>query len=128
MTTGPDGRRQPPGERFAGPEHAIDLHAIALQLRTERTPGRDGHRQMTVFHKSPLSLIAFSFEAGGRLRDHHADAQVTIVAVTGLLDVTTANGVHRLPAGSLLVLDPKVTHDVHAAEPSEMLLVVVAHA
>jgi quercetin dioxygenase-like cupin family protein len=128
MTTDPDGRRQPPRERFAGPEHAIDLHAIAAQLRTEHTPERDGHRQMTVFQKPPLSLIAFSFAAGGRLKDHHADAQVTIMAVTGLLEVTTASGVHRLPAGSLLVLDPKMHHDVHAPEPSEMLLVVVAGA
>jgi quercetin dioxygenase-like cupin family protein len=58
------------------------------------------------------------------LTDHQADAQVTILALTGRLDVSTQAQTHQLPEGSLLVLDPGVRHDVFAREKSQMLLTV----
>jgi quercetin dioxygenase-like cupin family protein len=58
------------------------------------------------------------------LTDHQADAQVTILALTGRLDVSTPAQTHQLPEGSLLVLDPGVRHDVFAREESQMLLTV----
>jgi len=79
---------------------------------------------MTIYHKMPVTLVLFDFEAGARLTDHQADAQVTILALTGLLEVTTPAQTHRLPEGSLLVLEPGVRHDVFAPEQAEMLLTV----
>ncbi len=119
-----DGRRQPPRERFAGTEHVFDLGDIAAGLRHESQPVRDGHRQMTVFHKGSMALVVFAFDAGGQLVDHRAEAYVTIMALSGRLEVSTPSQTHHLPAGSLLVLDPGVPHDVHAPEASQMLLVV----
>jgi len=124
MTPESDGGRRPPRERFAGTEHVFDLARIAEGLRDESYPVHDGHRQITVFHKGSQALIVFDFEAGGRLADHVADAYVTIMALSGELEVSTPSQTHRVPAGSLLVLDPGVPHDVHAPEASEMLLVV----
>ncbi len=124
MTNDADQDRPPPRERFAGTEHVFDLREIATGLRHEGNPVRDGHRQMTIFHKDLLTLIIFDFEAGGRLADHRAHADVTILAVSGLLEVSTRSGTHRLPGGSLLVLDPGVVHDVFAPEMSQMLLAV----
>ncbi|MEJ7803901.1 MAG: cupin domain-containing protein [Candidatus Limnocylindria bacterium] len=124
MTAGSDQGRRPPRERFAGAEHVFDLRELATGLRDEGTPVRDGHRQMTIFHKSPLTLIIFDFEPGGRLADHRADAHVTIMALSGFLEVSTPSQTHRLREGSLLVLDPGVTHDVYAPETSQMLLAV----
>ena len=72
--------------------------------------------------RCPVAL--FDFEAGGRLTDHQADAQVTILALTGVLEVSTRAQTHRVPEGSLLVLDPGVRHDVFAPEKSQMLLTV----
>ena len=124
MTGETDRLRQPPTERFAGTEHVFDLRAVAAGLRDEAHLPTDGHRQVTLFHKGGLGLIAFDFESGGRLADHSADAFVTIVALTGELEVSTSTRTHHLPAGSLLVLDPRVVHDVVAHEASQMLLVV----
>lgn len=124
MTTESDDDRRPPRERFAGTEHVFDLREIATGLRHESTPVREGHRQMTIFHKHPLTLIVFDFEAGGRLADHRAEADVTILTVSGLLEVSTSSATHRLPEGSLLVLNPGVVHDVYAPETSQMLLAV----
>jgi quercetin dioxygenase-like cupin family protein len=124
MTPEPDSGRRPPRERFAGTEHVFDLARIAEGLRDESYPVHDGHRQMAILRKGSLALIVFDFEAGGRLADHVADAYVTIMALSGELEVSTSSGTHQVPAGSLLVLDPGVLHDVLSAEPSQMLLVV----
>lgn len=125
MTMSDQPRDRPaPRERFAGPEHLFDLHEIASRLRTESGPVRDGHRQITIFRKGQLTLILFDFEAGGRLADHRAEAEVMIMAVTGRLEVSTADATHRLASGSVLVLDAGVRHDVRAPEPSQMLLAV----
>ncbi len=125
MTADSGHDRRPPRERFAGTEHVFDLGSVAVGLRDEASPVRDGHRQMTIFHQRPLALVVFDFEADGRLADHVvADGHVTILSLSGVLEVTTASGTHRLPEGSLLVLDPGVVHDVYAAQPSQMLLAV----
>ena len=116
--------RRPPRERFAGSEHVFNLREIAAGLRNEHAPVRGGHRQMTIYRRTPVTLVVFDFEAGARLRDHQADAQVTILALTGLLEVSTPSQTQRLPEGSLLVLDPGVRHDVFAPEKSQMLLTV----
>ena len=116
--------RRPPRERFAGSEHVFNLRAVAAGLREEHESVRGGHRQMTIYHRTPVSLVIFDFEAGARLTSHQADAQVTILAVAGRLEVSTPAQTHRLPEGSLLVLDPGVRHDVFARERSQMLLTV----
>jgi quercetin dioxygenase-like cupin family protein len=122
----PDGGqgRRSPRERFAGAEHLFDLRKIAARIRDESTPVRDGHRQMTIFHKQALTLVVFDFETGGRLADHHAEADVTILALTGRLQVSTPTETYQLPEGSALVLDPGVRHDVYAPEGGQMLLAV----
>lgn len=125
MTRSDDSRaRRPPRERFAGPEHVFDLRSIAAGLRDEREPVRGGHRQMTIYHKSRLTLVLFDFETGARLTDHVADAQVAILTLAGLLEVATSERTYQLPEGSVLVLDPGVHHDVFAHKESQMLLTV----
>jgi quercetin dioxygenase-like cupin family protein len=53
---------------------------------------------------------------------------VTILALGGLLEVTTSTQAYRLPQGSLLVLDPGVKHDVLAPGKSQMLLTLARTA
>jgi|SRR5688572_2648097 quercetin dioxygenase-like cupin family protein len=120
----PDERR-PPRERFAGTEHVFDLAEVALAMRQEDGPVRHGHRQITLLHRPPLTLIMFDFEPGGRLANHRAEATVVIHAVSGQLEVSTGSGTHGLSEGSVVALDPGVEHDVVAPVASRMLLTVV---
>ncbi len=122
--TDDESRRRPPAERFVGDEHRFDLHHVAAELRREGRAARDGHRQITLFHETGLTIVLFDFEVGGRLSDHAAAGNVTIQAVTGLLEITTPDSCRELPAGSILVLAPGVHHDVRALEASQMLLTV----
>jgi quercetin dioxygenase-like cupin family protein len=83
---------------------------------------------MTIHHRPPVTVVLFDFEAGARLTDHQADAQVAILALTGLLEVSTPARTHRLPEGSLLILSPGLRHDVFAPEKSQMLLTITRTA
>lgn len=128
MTT-PDARRRPrPSDRFAGTEHALDLHAALRALRAEAAPGTNGHRQITLLHQGPVRLVLFAFSAGGRLPEHSAPGWVTIQVLRGALRVRTPDAQHALGEGQVLALAPGVPHDVDAAEEADMLLGVYPEA
>ncbi len=116
--------RRPPEERFAGSEHLFDLDAASEALRGEAGGGRNGHRQITLFRRGGVSVILFDFEQGGWLADHAANGYVTVHVLSGEIQMVTGDGEYAMPAGSLLVLDPGIRHDVRAVQPSRMLLTV----
>jgi quercetin dioxygenase-like cupin family protein len=119
-----DRLRTPPAERFAGPKHLFSLPAALEQLRAEDHPARDGHRQVTIFQRAPVTQVLFSFEPEGRFQEHSAPGLVTIHALEGRLVVSAEGEANELGPGSVLILDPEVPHDVRALEPSAMLLTV----
>jgi len=119
-----DRLRPPPSERFAGPEHQIDLAAALQSLRDEHHESTERHRQITVFHKGPLRMVLFAFEAGAGLPSHRAPGFVVIHTLRGRLGVKTLNNNFELAAGQVVTLDPEVVHDVTAHESSEMLLTI----
>lgn len=124
MSSPNDRLRPPPSERFAGPEHHIDLAAALQSLHSEHHESTERHRQITVFHKGPLRIVLFAFEAGAGLPSHRAPGFVVIHALRGRLSVKTLNNSFELAAGQLVTLDPEVVHDVTAAEASDMLLTI----
>ena len=122
MTT-PDGRRRPrPSDRFAGTEHALDVHEVLRALRAESGPSANGHRQITLLHQGPVRLVLFAFAAGGRMPEHRAPGWVTIQVLRGTLRVRTPDAQHVLAQGQILALAPNVPHDVDASEEADMLL------
>jgi quercetin dioxygenase-like cupin family protein len=122
MTSSDDRLRTPPSTRFAGPEHKIDFSTTLAKLRQEPHPGKDGHRQVTIFHSDTLRLVLFAFEAGGCLPRHHAPGVVAIQALRGELRVSTPDEIYELTEGQVVVLDPGVPHDVDATGEADMLL------
>jgi len=119
-----DRLRRPPTERFAGAVHVYSLRDALAKLRAEDHPARDGHRQITLLHRPPVTQVLFSFAAGGQLDQHSARGLVTIHAIEGRLRVAAGGADHELGAGQLIVLDADVPHDVRAIEASAMLLTV----
>lgn len=119
-----DRTRRQPEERFAGSEHLFDLSASAESLRNEMEPARQGHRQITLLHQGGLNVVLFDFEADGRLSDHSADGVVVIQTIGGTIEVATPEKTREMPAGSLLVLEPNIVHEVVAQVPSQMLLTI----
>jgi quercetin dioxygenase-like cupin family protein len=119
-----DRLRRPPAERFAGAVHVYSLRDALAKLRAEDHPARDGHRQITLLHRPPVTQVLFSFTAGGHIDQHSAGGLVTIHAIEGRLRVAAGGADHELEAGRMIVLDPDVPHDVRAVEASAMLLTV----
>lgn len=120
----PDRLRTAPAERFAGQSHRFDLADALKKLRAEAHPVRDGHRQVTIFQRAPVTQILFAFDAGGGMPRHSARGLVTIHVLDGQLMVQADGQDHELNAGQILVLNPDVDHDVHATEATTMLLTV----
>jgi quercetin dioxygenase-like cupin family protein len=119
-----DRLRTPPTERFAGSKHLFSLSDALAELRAEDHPARGGHHQVTLLQRGPVTQVLFSFEPGGHLQEHSASGLVTIHALEGRVRVEAEGVDHELPAGSVLILDPDVPHDVRASERSAMLLTV----
>lgn len=120
----PERLRAAPLERFAGASHVFDLGAVLNELRAEPHSGQDGHRQMTIFSRRPVTQVLFDFESGSELANHSAHGLVTIHVLAGLLMVQADGHDHELSADHILILNPEVRHDVRAIEASTMLLTV----
>ena len=120
-----DRLRPAPSERFAGQSHLFDLHRALETLRAESHPVRDGHRQVTIFHRAPISHVLFAFDEGGTLPAHSARGSVTIHILEGEFVLRVDDADHEMRAGQLLVLKPNIVHDVRALERGAILLTVV---
>lgn len=123
MTT-TDRLRPHPQERFGAPAQVLDLPHSAQELRSEPHPAVDGHRQIALFRRGPVTLVHFVFEPGGILPEHGAEGVVTIHALAGRLVVVADDEAHTLGPGQVLALAPGVPHTVRAEVASEMLLTV----
>ncbi|MDQ2807593.1 MAG: AraC family ligand binding domain-containing protein [Chloroflexota bacterium] len=120
--TGP--ARPRPAERFAAPVHRLDLSALAAGLRAESAPTRHGHRQMTIWHNPPVTVLLFAFEPGGVLADHQAHGAVTIHLIEGAVTVQAAAQTYELTPATLVTLAPDVPHSVTATQASTLLVMV----
>jgi quercetin dioxygenase-like cupin family protein len=116
--------RDHPVARGIGDSQTLDLAAALEQLRAEAHPAVHGHRQVTLFHQPPVTLVLFAFDAEAQLPNHSAQGMVCIQVIDGAIAVQAAGADHILEAGQILVLNPDVAHTVRAARPSAMLLTV----
>lgn len=119
-----DRLRPHPEERFAEPVQLLDPGAAAARLRAEPHPAVEGHRQIALFRRGPMTVVLFTFEAGAMLREHQADGVVTMQLLGGRLEIAAGGEVFRPAPGQLVALAPGVPHSVHAEAASEMLLTV----
>ncbi|HET6384936.1 MAG TPA: hypothetical protein VFJ58_16195 [Armatimonadota bacterium] len=117
--------RQHPAERFAAPEHLIDLHKAVEALRREPHKGTSGHRQKALYRHGPIECLVFLFEEGSVLTDHVVNGgPVAIQVLDGAISIKTPDARHEMRAGSLLLLATGVVHSVTVEQPSSMLLTV----
>lgn len=116
--------RDHPFDRNIDASQTLDLGAALDHLLAEDHPAIHGHRQVTLFHQAPVTLVLFAFDAGGELPDHVAQGMVTIQALDGALTVHAVGADYMLKAGQILVLNPAVPHTVRAEHASSMLLTV----
>ncbi len=116
--------RAHPSDRAISDSQTLDLTAALEQLRSEEHPAPHGHRQVTLFHHRPVSVVLFAFDAEGTLPDHVAQGTVIIQVLQGSLHVQVDATDHVVESQQIMVLNPGIPHSVFAELPSAMLLTV----
>lgn len=124
MSQQPERLRQHPDVRFQSRQHQIDLKEVASQLMAEPLTGASCHRQETIYRHGPVPVALFLFETGARLVEHAAEGVVTIHVLEGRLKMLVEEQTHDLRAGQILMMTPRMKHDVYAEQPTRMLLTV----
>src|SRR5678815_1119840 len=92
------------------------------RLRREEHWLKDGRISETLVKYSDFRIVLILMQAGTLMREHKADARISIHGLRGRLMVQLPEKSVEIFAGDLLVLEKCVPHDVSAIEESAFLL------
>jgi len=92
------------------------------RLRREEHWLKDGRISKTLVKYSDFRIVLILMQAGTLMREHTADARISIHGLGGKLMVHLPEKSIELSAGDLLVLEKCLPHDVSAVEESAFLL------
>ena len=100
----------------------FDLASAARDMRQEDAYARDGHTARTLVRDPDLRIVLIVMKAGSRLAGHQANETASIHALSGHFRLQLSDRVVDLHAGSLLVLERGLRHDVASIVESAFLL------
>jgi len=100
----------------------FELTAVDRELRREDAYLREGRTARTLVREPDLRIVLVVMQAGARIAQHRADETASIHALGGRMRLHLPDRAVDLPAGSLLVLEKALPHDVEAIEDSTFLL------
>jgi quercetin dioxygenase-like cupin family protein len=118
------GSSQRPVRHLAGAALEFDLDAELASLKAEAS-WQDGDRNARTLVEEPtLRVVLVVMKRGARLREHHANGQVSIHTLAGLLRLGLPIQSVALPAGHVVALERALAHEVEALEDSAFLLTI----
>lgn len=124
MSDTSDRLRERPADRLATPSALFDLRVAAEELWREHGVSGHGHRQKVLARHGSATVALFVFERGASLPPHVAEGTVAVQCIEGELEVSADGSPHRMKPGDVLVMAPRVRHDVRAVQRAVMLLTV----
>ena len=107
---------------LASPLLTFNLEAEMKLLRQQEHWLKDGRISETLVKYSDFRIVLILMRAGTLMQEHKADARISIHGLSGRLLVKLHEKTVELSAGSLLVLEKCLPHDVSAVEDSAFLL------
>jgi quercetin dioxygenase-like cupin family protein len=98
------------------------LPTVHLDLLDHLEPPSGGILSRTVFQDDHVKLVLFAFDTDQELSEHTASSAAMIHVLSGR--ATIQLGQERLEAGAhtWIHMPPRLTHAVHALEPTRMAL------
>lgn len=117
---------QRPSERFSGSAGVIDIHGTAGELLASAEAGPHGRVQRTLYRGGGVTIAMFAFQAGAALPSHSAGAVVSVHVLHGRVSMVAGGDPFELRSGQLLRIEPRVTHEVLALDPSVILVHIAA--
>jgi quercetin dioxygenase-like cupin family protein len=107
---------------LTAPLLTFNLEKEIERLRREEHWLKDGRISETLVKYSDFRIVLILMQAGTMMREHKADARISIHGLSGRLMVQLPEKTVALSAGDLLVLEKCLPHDVSAVEESAFLL------
>lgn len=100
----------------------LDLAEADRELREEDAYGRDGHTARTLVREPAMRIVLVVMRAGAKIAQHRSQDVASIHAISGRVRLALPARTVELPAGRLLVIAPRLAHDVEAVVDSAFLL------
>lgn len=72
-----------------------------------------------------VRVVVFAFDKDAELTQHTAPGPILVQALDGHLTFTAEGETRDLTPGTLIHLDARIPHAVHAVEPSKMMLTLI---
>ena len=116
------GRARKTNPQLTGTALLFDLDDEVRELRLEDTWVRTRQNAKTLVKHPDFRIVLIVLQAGARIREHQADARVSIQCHSGRLRLSLPDRSMDLHPMHLLVLDESVPHEVEALEESALLL------
>lgn len=110
-------------EPTAGPSLIFDIPEQIRELRQEPY-WQSGRNSKTLVKYDDFRIVLTAISANTTIHEHRAAGRISVQTVEGHLRMHTAGREFDLPAGSVLVLDRAMPHDVVALEDSAFLLTI----
>jgi quercetin dioxygenase-like cupin family protein len=116
-------RRRPHPQPMAGPFLEFDLARELEQLDCEPAAA-SGQNAKTLVKYEDFRIVLTALKAHTRIPGHRNEGRISVQTVRGHIRMRALGRTFDLPAGSLLVLDRGLPHDVEAVEDSAFLLTI----
>ncbi len=113
-----------PRTTAAFPIARLDLVEEVREMRASPMP--HGHVAKTVLRNGDLRMVLIVLRPGAQIPRHHAKGSLVIQALDGRAVATLLESSFDLTAGSVLAIEPEITHSLIAIEDSALLL-TIAH-
>jgi quercetin dioxygenase-like cupin family protein len=101
----------------------LDLPAEVSRLQAETT-WSTGQNARTLIKYDTLRVVLVALQAGRSLPEHRTEGRLTILLISGHLEVKAAGRTFNLHSGGLLALDRNLAHEVLALRESVVLLTI----
>lgn len=110
------------GRGLAKPVVEFDLPRMIEKVRSEPAFRAEGHSAATIVKYSDLRMVLLALRAKAVMREHRADARISVQTLTGHARLRLPGHVVDMPAGRGVALERGLPHDVEAVEESALLL------
>jgi quercetin dioxygenase-like cupin family protein len=108
---------------LANPLLRFNLPDELRLLRNEDSWQRETGRSSKTLAKYPdFRIVLVLMKANTQMKEHHADARISIHSLQGRIRVHLPDQKVEMPAGELIALDHGIPHDVEAVEESAFLI------
>lgn len=115
--------RRPHSKPSAEPYVELDL-ARELEALYREPEWATGRNAKTLVKYDSLRVVLTALKANSRIPPHQTAGRISIHTLRGRIQVRAEGRTFNLPAGSLVVLDHGLRHDVEALEDSSFLLTI----